>query len=63
MNHRGIECSIKQFKQGRWKYYFRVGRAVKTGQTKTELEAVAVERVKRRIERELRITGSPRSPG
>jgi hypothetical protein len=57
MKYRGIEYSLKSIGPGQWKYQFRIGRAFKNGMTKTEIESSAIERVERRIDRELRIAG------
>jgi hypothetical protein len=58
VNYKGIEYTIKMTKPGVWKYRFQVGRAIKIGTTKVEHQFVAVERVEKRIDRELRIAES-----
>jgi hypothetical protein len=58
MNYKGIEYTIKMTEQGVWKYRFQIGRAIKVGATRAEIELVAVRRVQKRIDRELKIVGS-----
>ncbi len=55
MNYKGIEYTIKMIEPGTWKYRFHIGRAVKVGMTKVELELLAIQRVQKRIDRELKI--------
>jgi hypothetical protein len=57
MNYKGIEYTIKMSEPGVWKYRFRIGRGIKVGATRVELELVAVRRVQKRIDRELKIAG------
>jgi hypothetical protein len=55
MNYKGIEYTIKMVEPGIWKYRFNIGRAVKVGTTKVQLELLAIQRVQKRIDRELKI--------
>ena len=55
MNYKGIEYTIKMIEPGIWKYRFHIGRAVKVGTTKVGLELLAIQRVQKRIDRELKI--------
>jgi hypothetical protein len=57
VNYKGIEYTIKMTKPGIWKYRFQIGRAIKVGTTRVKLEQVAVQRVQKRIDRELKIAG------
>jgi hypothetical protein len=59
MTYKGIEFTLKMVELGIWKYRFYIGRAVKIGTTKTDLESVAVQRTQKRIDRELKIAGFP----
>jgi hypothetical protein len=55
MNYKGIEYTIKMIEPGVWKYRFHIGRGIKIGSTRVELELDAVRRVQKRIDRELKI--------
>lgn len=55
MNYKGIEYTIKMTEPGVWKYRFHIGRAVKVGTTKVQIEVLAIQRVQKRIDRELKI--------
>jgi hypothetical protein len=55
MTYKGMEYSLKMVEPGIWKYRFQIGRAVKIGTTKTELESLAIRRTQKRIDRELKI--------
>jgi hypothetical protein len=57
MNYKGIEYTINMIEPGVWKYRFHAGRAVKVGTTKVKLELLAIQRVQKRIDRELKIAG------
>jgi hypothetical protein len=57
MTYKGIEFTLKMAVPGIWKYRFYVGRGIKIGTTKTDLESVAVQRIQKRIGRELKIAG------
>jgi hypothetical protein len=58
MNYKGIEYTIKMTEPGVWKYRFQIGRGIKVGKTRTDLKLLAVRRVQKRINRELKIAGS-----
>jgi hypothetical protein len=58
MNYKGIEYTVRMTEPGVWKYRFQIGRGIKVGATRVELKFVAVRRVEKRIDRELRIAGS-----
>jgi hypothetical protein len=58
MTYKGMEYSLKMVEPGIWKYRFQIGRAVKIGTTKTELESLAIRRTQKRIDRELKIAGN-----
>jgi len=58
VNYKGIQYTIKMTKPGIWKYRFQIGRAIKVGTTRVKLEPDAVQRVQKRIDRELKIAGS-----
>jgi hypothetical protein len=55
MTYKGMEYSLKMIEPGVWKYRFQIGRGVKIGTTKTELESLAIRRTQKRIDRELKI--------
>ena len=55
MDYKGIEFSLKMIEPGVWKYRFQIGRAIKTGRTKTTLELSAIRSVYTRIDRELKL--------
>jgi len=38
MDYKGIEFSLTMIEPGSWRYRFQIGRAIKTGRTKTTLE-------------------------
>jgi hypothetical protein len=61
MNYKGIEFSLKSVEPGIWKYRFQVGRAIKTGATKVSHEHLAIQRVEKRIDREL-VNAEPAEP-
>ncbi len=58
MNYKGIEFTVKMIEPGIWRYRFQIGRAIKAGTTKVKLELEAIQRVQKRIDRELKIAGS-----
>jgi hypothetical protein len=58
MNYKGIEYTIKMTEPGVWKYRFQIGRGIKVGKTRADLKLLAVRRVQKRINRELKIAGS-----
>ncbi|HYI31427.1 MAG TPA: hypothetical protein VD863_26610 [Bradyrhizobium sp.] len=55
MQHKGIEYEIAMIEPGLWKWQFRIGAVIKSGQTKASLELLADRRVRITINRELRI--------
>ena len=57
MDYKGIEFSLKMIEPGIWKYRFQIGRAIKTGRTKTAFEHSAIRSVHTRIDRELKLAG------
>lgn len=63
MDYKGIEFSLKMIEPGIWKYRFQIGRAVKTGRTKTTLEHLAIRSVHTRIDRELKLAGLNNTKG
>ena len=57
MDYKGIEFSLTMIEPGSWRYRFQIGRAIKTGRTKTTLEHLAIRSVHTRIDRELKLAG------
>ncbi len=53
MNHRGIEFTVVEADEGLWRWQFRIGDALTTGQTRTNLRGLAARRVQQRIDRAL----------
>ena len=58
MMHRGIEYSVTQSAPGVWQWQFRIGDAVVSGKTETNISQLAVRRVHLRINRELKKAAS-----
>jgi hypothetical protein len=55
MNHKGVEYTVVvTATPGIWKWQFRIGDRVKTGQTETRIDLLAIRRVQLRIDRELK---------
>jgi hypothetical protein len=54
MNRKGVEFTLKQVDEDRWKWRFQIGETVKTGNTQTRLMGMAAHRVQQKIDRELR---------
>ena len=54
MMHRGIEYSVTQSAPGVWQWQFRIGDAVMSGKTETNIRLLAIRRVHQRIDRELK---------
>jgi hypothetical protein len=55
MNHKGVKFSVVTTAMpGIWKWQFRIGVAVKTGTTATNINLLAIRRVQLRIDRELK---------
>jgi hypothetical protein len=63
MMHKGIEYSVAVgAAPGVWKWQFRIGDIVKSGQTETRINLLAVRRVQLRIDRELKKVTQERAP-
>lgn len=59
--YRGVEYSVKATAEPDvWEWRYRIGETVKSGRTRTRLEALAARRVKTKIDAALRAGG--RSP-
>jgi hypothetical protein len=58
VTYNGIEFTLKMVEPGIWKYRFYIGRGIKIGTTKTDLESLAIRRTQKRIDRELKIAGN-----
>ena len=58
MMHRGIEYSVTQSAPGVWQWQFRIGDAVISGKTETNIRLLAIRRVQLRIDRELKKTAT-----
>jgi len=54
MNRKGVEFTVSQIGEDRWKWRFQIGETVKTGNTQTRLMGMAAHRVQQKIDRELR---------
>jgi hypothetical protein len=54
MNRKGVEFSLKQVDEDRWKWRYQIGETVKTGNTQTRLMGMAAHRVQQKIDRELK---------
>jgi len=54
MNRKGVEFTLMQVDEDRWKWRFQIGETVKTGNTQTHLMGMAAHRVQQKIDRELR---------
>jgi hypothetical protein len=54
MMHRGVEYTVTQSAPGVWQWQFRIGDAVISGKTETNIRLLAVRRVQLRIDRELK---------
>jgi hypothetical protein len=57
LKYRGIAFLLKAAEQGVWKYQFFIGRAGRTGRIIVEGQTTAIERVRKRIDRELMLLG------
>ncbi len=53
MMHRGVEYSVTQSAPGVWNWQFRIGDAIISGKTETNIRLLAIRRVQLRIDREL----------
>lgn len=54
MMHRGVEYTLTQSAPGVWNWQFRIGDAVISGKTETNIRLLAIRRVQVRIDRELK---------
>ena len=54
MMHRGVEYTVTQSAPGVWNWQFRIGDAVVSGKTETNIKLLAMRRVQLRIDRELK---------
>ncbi len=54
MRHRGVEYTVTQAAPGVWQWQFRIGDAVISGKTETNIRLLAVRRVQLQIDRELK---------
>lgn len=54
MMHRGVEYTVTRSAPGVWRWQFRIGDAVISGKTETNIRLLAIRRVHLRIDRELR---------
>ena len=59
MNHKGVEYSVIATADPEvWEWRFQIGDTVKTGKTQTKLAALAIRRVKTKINAALRAAKS-----
>jgi hypothetical protein len=56
MNRKGVEFTVNQVAEDWWKWRFKIGETVKTGNTQTRLMGMAARRVQQKIDRELKET-------
>jgi hypothetical protein len=54
MMHRGVEYTVTPSAPGVWTWQFRIGDAVISGKTETNIRLLAIGRVQLRIDRELK---------
>ncbi len=54
MIHRGVEYTLTPSAPGVWQWQFRIGDAVISGKTETNIRLLAIRRVHLRIDRELK---------
>ncbi len=54
MKHRGVEYTVTPSAPGVWQWQFRIGDAVISGKTETNIRLLAVRRVQLRIDREFK---------
>jgi hypothetical protein len=54
MMHKGVEYAVTQSTPGVWQWQFRIGDAVVSGKTETNIRLLAIRRVQLRIDRELK---------
>lgn len=58
MMHKGVEYAVSQSAPGVWQWQFRIGNAVISGKTETNIRLLAIRRVQLRIDRELKKAAS-----
>lgn len=58
MMHRGVEYTLTRSAPGVWQWQFRIGDAVISGKTETNIRLLAIRRVHLRIDRELKKAAS-----
>ena len=58
MMHKGVEYTVSQSAPGVWQWQFRIGDAVISGKTETNIRLLAIRRVQLRIDRELKKAAS-----
>ena len=54
MMHRGVEYTVTSSAPGLWQWQFRIGEAVISGKTETNIRLLAIRRVQLRIDREIK---------
>ncbi len=54
MMHRGVEYTVTSSAPGVWQWQFRIGEAVMSGKTETNIRLLAIRRVQLRIDREIK---------
>ena len=54
MNRKGVEFTLMQVDEDRWKWRFQIGETVRTGKTQTRLLGMAAHRVQQKIDHELK---------
>jgi hypothetical protein len=54
MKRKGVEFTLMQVDEDRWKWRFQIGETVKTGNTQARLMGIAAHRVQQKIDRELK---------
>jgi hypothetical protein len=57
MIYKGIEYTLTPVVPGVWKWQFQIGDKVISGKTEARLNLLAVRRIQRRIDRELKKAG------
>ena len=61
MKHRGVEYTVTPSASGVWQWQFRIGDAVISGKTETNIRLLAIRRVQLRIDRALK-KAEPKDP-
>jgi hypothetical protein len=54
MDYRGIDFDLRLVRTGAWSYRFQMGRAVKSGRIKAADHSLAILRLQKKINREIR---------